>query len=121
MAKNTSLITEIENALYSYVMNSKYPVVAKAGMMFFIALGLGILFFDYTTYYAGFTNFVSTIVIAKFLFYGAIGLVAMYIGIAPIMGGHNKMEEYALKVDEMIGQLEESKQIPSANTIVKKL
>ena len=28
----------------------------------------------------------------------------MYIGIAPVMGGHNKMEQYALKIDNLIGK-----------------
>ena len=101
---NSSLVTEIENALYSYVMNSKYPSIAKAGMMFFIAIGIGVLTMDYSMYFVGFSNIVSIVIVVKFVFYGILGLVAMFIGVAPLLGGHNKLEMYALKIDELVGK-----------------
>jgi hypothetical protein len=100
-----NFLTQIENALYDYVRKSKYPNVAKLGMMFFIAIGFAILTFDYNAYYIGFMGFVL-VPFVKFVVYLILGLIAMYIGVAPLMGGHNKMEQYALKIDELFGYYE---------------
>jgi len=109
MVSETSLISTIENALYDYVRNSKYPNTTKLGMMFFIAIGIMLVSYDYNLYFLSFIKFSSIVVFIKFIVYFIAGLILMYIGIAPVMGGHNKMEQYALKIDNLVGKDIENK------------
>jgi hypothetical protein len=101
--QEANLISTIENALYDYVRNSKYPTATKLGMMFFISIGIMLVSYDYTMFFMSFIKFASIVIFVKFIVYFIAGLIVMYIGIAPIMGGHNKMEEYALKIDSLVG------------------